>query len=50
MLKAYKQAIAEGGVVKAQFNEVVNTFSYLDNKVIENYAYNVAHFSKEEAN
>jgi len=30
------------------FSETINSFGYLDNKLIEAYAYNISHFSKEE--
>lgn len=30
------------------FSETINAFGYLDNKLIEAYAYDLSHFSKEE--
>jgi hypothetical protein len=47
MLKAHREAVKEGAV-KGQFNDTTIVFSYLDNKIIEAYACNLTHFTKEE--
>jgi hypothetical protein len=47
MLKAYSAAKREE-TKQPLFSETINTFGYLDNKLIEAYAYNLSHFSKEE--
>lgn len=48
MLKAHREAVKDGQA-KAQFNEAINIFAYLDNKAIEAYTCNLAHFTKEES-
>jgi hypothetical protein len=47
MLKAYS-GMAKEEQKQPLFSETINSFGYLDNKLIEAYAYNLSHFSKEE--
>ena len=46
MLKAHNEARREE--TKTLFSETINGFGYLDNKLIEAYAFELSHFSKEE--